>query len=261
MKTKTFNIDEDAQGVLKNSTLTQEGTTWKLVLPPGQLDRKLYVKVDKVLTAAGGKWNRAVRAHIFDRDPSEALNLATSSGKAVNLRQTFQSFYTPAPLAARMAALGNVRDKHVLEPSAGEGALVRAALDAGAKRVTWYEIDEVAAAKIPEAPNVAGGCFDFLCDILCDTIMRDAGPFDVVLMNPPFSGQQDINHVLGALSLLKRGGNLVAIMSPTAFTRTTKKTELFLDAISLHDYATTEIPSGTFEHTDVRTVLLSLTKS
>jgi hypothetical protein len=37
---------------------------------------------------------------------------------------------------------------------------------------------------------------------------------DKVLMNPPFSGNQDIQHVCHAINMLRPGGRLVAIMSP-----------------------------------------------
>ncbi|WMA00162.1 hypothetical protein [Enterobacter hormaechei] len=33
-----------------------------------QLDRSIYVKTNKVLEAAGGKWNRKEQAHIFTAD-------------------------------------------------------------------------------------------------------------------------------------------------------------------------------------------------
>ena len=35
-------------------------------LPPGQLDRKLYTAVNKVLADFGGKWNRKLQVHVFD---------------------------------------------------------------------------------------------------------------------------------------------------------------------------------------------------
>lgn len=43
----------------------------KLVLV-GQLDRKMYVAVNEVLVAAGGKWNRGQKAHLFE-DGAAAL--------------------------------------------------------------------------------------------------------------------------------------------------------------------------------------------
>ena len=54
-------IDDDVLAVLSRSTVVGSS----LVIPD-QLDRKLYVKTNKVLEAAGGKWNRKARAHVFD---------------------------------------------------------------------------------------------------------------------------------------------------------------------------------------------------
>jgi len=119
----TFKITEQVRDVLVRSSI--DATSVKL--PPEHLDRALYVAVDKVLKAAGGKWDRKAGAHLFDRDPREALGLAIETGEATNLKQQFQAFYTPAPLAARMAELADVKPGMlVLEPSAGMGALAEA---------------------------------------------------------------------------------------------------------------------------------------
>ncbi|ENU9769765.1 hypothetical protein ACE2DQ_004255 [Salmonella enterica] len=63
-----------------------------------QLDRSIYVKTNKVLEAAGGKWNRKEQAHIFTADAAERIeqiiltgtffSWPTSSTAAFMLRQT-----------------------------------------------------------------------------------------------------------------------------------------------------------------------------
>ena len=47
----------------------------------GQLDRKLYVEVNAALEALGGAWNRKAKAHIFDQDPSDALDQVLVDGE------------------------------------------------------------------------------------------------------------------------------------------------------------------------------------
>jgi len=46
-------------------------------------------------------------------------------------------------------------------------------------------------------------------------------------MNPPFERGQDMEHVTHAINLLAKRGKLVALMSPSAFTGSTKKHKAF----------------------------------
>lgn len=123
-------------------------------------------------------------------------------------------FSTPEPVAALVVGLADIRPGHsVLEPSAGSGAL----LDAMPGDVVYscfecnYSLCEVLELK---GHSVQRG--DFL---QADGI----GPFDRVIMNPPFEKLQDIDHVRHAFAMLKPGGRLVSVMSPGAFFRTNAK--------------------------------------
>ena len=46
-------------------------------------------------------------------------------------------------------------------------------------------------------------------------------------MNPPFENGRDIDHVTHALSLLKPGGRLVAIMSEGVFSVSSKRQSIY----------------------------------
>ena len=61
----------------------------------GQLDRKLYVEVNAALEALGGAWNRKAKAHLFEQDPSDALDQLTIQQDAT---------YLPAVAAAAAAS-------------------------------------------------------------------------------------------------------------------------------------------------------------
>lgn len=197
--------------VLRRSTV--DGAI--LRLPEGQLERDVYSQVDKVLKALGGKWDRRARGHLFAKPLGAELAAALESGVAVDRKKTLEQFFTPAALADRMVRLAGVRTgQHVLEPSAGGGALVRAAIAAGAI-VTAIEIDDALCAdRAAEGPH--GGVFVFNADFLAWS-PASPQPIDVVLMNPPFSGGKDVAHVRHAWSLLREGGELVAIMGEHAF--------------------------------------------
>ena len=91
----TFTISDAVRDILAQAIIDETSVT----LACGQLDRKLYEAVNKVLVAAGGKWNRKSGSHIFPRDPREALGLAVTTGVAINEQKARQTFYTPDWLA------------------------------------------------------------------------------------------------------------------------------------------------------------------
>ena len=95
---------------------------------PQQLDKKLYVQVNKALVGIGGKWNRKEKAHVFPSDPSELLG-RVQNGETINLKKEFQFFETPDELADRLVALAfdpGYQLGAILEPSAGQGAIIDA---------------------------------------------------------------------------------------------------------------------------------------
>ncbi|GBU18066.1 methyltransferase [Methylobacterium sp.] len=184
---------------------TCEGNALSLVAL-GQLDRKLYTDTNKVLEAAGGKWSRKAKAHLFDGDAAEAVEPIILTGEIVSRKVEFQQFYTPPDLAERViAAAGILPGMWVLEPSAGRGALAIPALVAGGQ-VDCVELNRANAEHLDEADRFDVVCCDFL------TVASER-QYDRVVMNPPFTRDQDIRHVEHALKFLAPGGRLVAIMS------------------------------------------------
>lgn len=189
----------------------------------GQLDRKDYVAVNEVLENLGGKWSRKDKAHVFPSDPSDALARVLESGQAPRPARTIEGYVpTPAELAD-----GVVYDyagvqrlpagARVLEPSAGDGALVRAVLAANPDVVvTAVEPNAERASLIGDDPRVT-----LVVDTMEAFSASTTERFDVVVMNPPFAmpGQPTvwIDHVKLAWELLAPGGRLVSIV-PSGFT-------------------------------------------
>jgi len=248
MQKHHINIDDETMDVLKRSTITQTSVT----LPPSQLERSLYTKVNKVLETAGGKWNKKEKAHVFQSDPKEALGMAIEKGAILDTKKATQAFYTPAALASIVVQHASVRGKTVLEPSAGEGALAMACSADGAKNVVCIEIDPKSATHlIKQGFNVQTGDF-----------MKQAPDvfFDRVVMNPPFTGGQDIEHVTHAFKFLKPGGRLVAITSPSWQTKQDRKSAAFRKLVEDHGRIAEEFSEGSFKEsgTNVRTLLVVL---
>ena len=184
----------------------------------GQLDRKEYMAVNKVLIAAGGKWNRGAKAHVFDCLAEDAISDIVLTGKVVDAKREFDFFETPDDLADKVIALADISANHlVLEPSAGHGQIAKRAATISSK-VDVIEIQRSSCDALADAliyRNVFN--HDFL-------LMDIEVEYDRIVMNPPFGKQADIKHVVKAVSLLKAGGRLVAIMSAGVVFRENKLT-------------------------------------
>jgi 16S rRNA G966 N2-methylase RsmD len=124
-------------------------------------------------------------------------------------------FPTPAKVIASMIeAVGGVDGKIVLEPSAGKGDIMQAALNAGADTVTAWEVVPQLARYCREHINAVHPQFSIVHD---DDFLSAAAPdghklVDVVLMNPPFEKQAAPVHVLHALGFINDSGKLCAVM-------------------------------------------------
>lgn len=244
-------IDEQTLAVL--STAKIEGTV--LLLTCGQLDRKRYEDVNKVLAALGGKWNRSAKGHVFPYDPTEQLDTVLLSGEVTTAKE-IGFFPTPSDLAADLVRRANIQPgDFVLEPSAGEGALAEEAVRyTNEKNIYLVEVDEQRALRLQQR---------FL-HVLCQDFLtwHGANAYDRIVMNPPFAKQQDIDHVLWAWGFLRPGGRLVSVMSAGTIFRENKKAVGFRDDV-LSPYGTWDpIPDGTFlvSGTGVRTILVTLDK-
>lgn len=107
----------------------------------------------------------------------------------------FQFYPTPRQLALRMWAMFKNRDfVRVLEPSAGDGALVKAGESAiGRYRHRDFKIDccEIDVTKHPSITEAGGRVIEL------DVMRLTSGNiYSHVIMNPPFA--QGVAHVLHA---------------------------------------------------------------
>lgn len=237
-----------AQDVLK--VLDAATIDGALLTLNGNLDRKLYVETNKVIEAAGGKWNRSKKAHVFEGNAIDAIEPIILTGEYARTKQDFGQFDTPELLAEQAVDIADVQaGMSVLEPSAGIGRIADAARQAGA-HVTCWEIDAKRAEKLAGyALNVG----DFLST-------SPNAVFDRVVMNPPFAKQDDIRHVLHAFKFLKPGGRLVAIMSKSVMFRDNKLTTDFRDFVDAHGGTMKALPEGAFKEsgTGVNTCIVTI---
>lgn len=242
-------LTPEVEAILRASTVNGN----VLVLPAGQLERKLYEAVNKVLVNCGGKWKRGT-GHVFPSDPMIKLGLALDKGVAVDEKKERQAFYTPAAVAARVVELAEVSGCKVLEPSCGGGALIAECLAQGAAFIHADEIDPETAAvtqkRFADTGKVIVTCQDFLAD-------RPQSVFDRCVMNPPYAKNAAFKHFVHALQFLKPDGLLVAVLPPLLPTN-----PRFLKATTGYNVKTEDVPEGAFKEsgTNIRTVIVKITR-
>lgn len=99
-------------------------------------------------------------------------------------------------------------------------------------------------------------------DFLSLTKPDDADLYDIVVMNPPFDRERDIDHVVHALDFLKPDGYLAAIMSAGTEFRDTKKSIAFRKLVEKMRGRFEDLPAGSFSTvgTNCNTLILRLWK-
>lgn len=263
MKIKTITIDADVEAVLRSAELDGNNLTLN-----GQLTSQMYKKVMKILEQIGFKWNRSAKCHIGEGDSADRFREALDVGKVVNEKQTYQFFATPSKIADRLVSLSGIGPgDRVLEPSAGRGAIIDAIW-----RCSKSEVPPVLFAVEIDPKNVK-----FLKDrnaeskdsSLCVTeqdFLDHTEQYDRIVMNPPFTCGQDIDHVRHAYNLLLPGGRLTSVMSPSWQHNDQRKARDFrewLDEMVNEGRAyMEELPAGTFSEsgTDIKTVIVTVQK-
>lgn len=250
-KTKTFKIPVTVLTILDRGHWDK----WVFKLADERLDRPLYVEVNKVLDAAGGKWNRKLGGHVFEGDGEDRLEQMILTGEYTRTKQDLGQFASPKAVVARLIELARiVPGMDVLEPSAGAGAIVRGIVEAGGIPHA-FEIDNLLRMKLEGSGlmqfPVARG--DFLT-------FEPGEPFaDRVVMNPPFAKLADIDHVMHAVKFLKPGGRLVSVMSAGIKFRSGRKAEAFQDFLVQRGAEIIVLPEGSFKEsgTGVNTLIVA----
>jgi len=214
-----------------------------LFLPPGQLDRNTYLAVNKCIKSIGGKWNRKAQGHVFEHDPTDALDNLVVTGETEDMKKKFQFFPTPRPLAEIVCDVAELKpDMKVLEPSAGKGDLADVIFER-CKNVDCYELNEEMGGYLRTKPYTLLAIGDFLQQ---GTPKMPA--YHRVIMNPPFSRQQDIDHIYHAFKFVKpKGGILVSLLSTSPFFRTNKKSVDFRDWLCDLNAEVFSVPAGAFK--------------
>ncbi len=175
------------------------------------------------------------------------------------------AFYrTPRKVIDEILEAGLGRKLHdkpnptVLEPSAGDGAIVRALLGY-TPNVTAIEVDpdryrQIAALQ-GRNPKLTAVCANFLGIPARPT-------FDLVVMNPPFVGTHYVAHVLHAYEFLEPRGTLYCVLPATAQYSEHGDHAKFQAWATKHKARFTDLPAESFKDsgTRIHTCYMTLTK-
>ena len=214
----------------------------------GRVDKYQRIMAMDITNAA--ELRSAMREYVAFRgkerkaDPVKEMEMAL-----VGQKVGVDFFPTPKRLAAQMAEdLELEPGMKVLEPSAGSGYLAEAVRDLleGNVDLTTVEMSHT-LGELLRAKGFNPEQMDFL------EFNEGKGEYDRIIMNPPFGGGADIDHVRHAYNLLKPGGKMVAIMSEGPFFRSGKKDQGFRDWLDEIGGESEKLPEGTFKESDVAT--------
>lgn len=246
MATKYIKVSEEAKDDLRAATIQN-----------GRLDLagqcKKYSELKKLFSEIGVVWNKKDKTHYLDSGAEEQIDFILNGGQIVDEKKTLQAFFTPESLAKRVVEIADVNNRDVLEPSAGEGALVKECIKQGAKYIKCEEINPKFADKLDglaintntQMTIVSG--FDFLNS-------KPNKYFERVVMNPPYDNNTWVKHIEHAWKHLAKNGKLVAVC-PNA-----RQNNLFLKFIKDKNYCIYDVESGAFksEGTNVNVMILEV---
>ncbi len=159
-----------------------------------------------------------------------------------NARNYNDFFPTPDDVTNRVMELADIQPgMKSLEPNAGMGHMAKKVQNAaGKEHVDLVEISPQLAEYLEAAGFGKIEQSDFLK-------FGKKNSYDKIVMNPPFSKDQDIDHVMHAYELLKPEGRVTAIMSNMAGIRSNKKNRAFSEWLDTVGAVVEDIEPGAFK--------------
>jgi len=200
--------------IINNDSRIEDNT---LVLTR-EIDSDEYKKVAQYLRNLGAKWDTSKYAHVFPNANFKAvIEIIKKTGELPKINP-HQLFPTPDHIIQEMIKSFAVQETlqkvkytdhkkiKILEPSAGTGAMVDAIFEAFGDTVEIHavEIDPINRKILAGKP----------CQLIGENFLEEEieHQYDLIVMNPPFKGQEYVKHVLKAQSLLLPSGKLFTIL-------------------------------------------------
>jgi len=205
----------------------------------------------------GGKWKGGkTQAFVFEQDPKELLD-KVCEGDNINLKKEFQFFETPEKIADKLVYYADIQNHDtVLEPSAGRGAIIKAIRKVSHVMPNCYELMELNRIMLMKTElhyRLLGE--DFLNN-------QDTSEFTKIVANPPFSKNQDIEHIYEMWNRLARGGRIVTVASTHWKNCDNRKEKKFREWLDENEAEIIGLESGEFKEsgTIVKSCIIILNK-
>ncbi|WP_299835491.1 zincin-like metallopeptidase domain-containing protein [uncultured Tenacibaculum sp.] len=166
--------------------------------------------------------------------------------------------FFPTPEKLTKEILNNFKiyeDDTILEPSAGIGSIAE---------VIRNEYPKNELTLIEKVDTLHEICVLKGFNCLNTNFINHSKKYDVIIMNPPFEKNQDIEHVMHAYSLLNDGGRLVAIMANNKENSSIKKRKEFSEFVNNNGWMIKNEPGSfksSFKPTGVNTITVYLEKT
>jgi hypothetical protein len=197
-----------------------------------------YDQVRKALLNAGASYKK--NSFVFPNDAQPYIERLMDGG-SVNIKKEFQFFATPAELANKMVELADVNNyQRILEPSAGQGAIIKAIREKCCINVDCCELMDINRAVLEKMEG---------CTVIAEDFLKVGrfGFYDRIIANPPFNKNQDIDHIKLMHKHLKEGGRIVTIASNSWRRGSQKKQVEFRSWLDDINAVVEDIEAGTFK--------------
>ena len=228
----------------------------RLELPREQLQH--YAKIKTLMTRAGAKYQKLGFTFPVGTDV-EKVKRDLIAGTEVNDKKKYQFFSTPDNEAKDLIEEADLQaGERWLEPSAGQAHIARLAAKISKDGVMAEFMPQ--NAKILREMDIAPV---FEGDFLTMDATMLGGTFDKIIANPPFTKNQDIDHLGHMTTLLSENGRVTCITSTHYQHASTLKCEAFRAWLSLVEAKVTPIKAGAFSEsgTNVATQRVTIDES
>lgn len=229
----------------------------------GEMTDEEYDKLKPTIEHLGGHWREKYKCFVFGTDIRTKLEECKKNGITISEKYLWQEktqfFPTPKSVAERVVELAEIEDGYfVLEPSAGQGGLVDC-IETNNPILCIEPLEENVKVLTQKGYVTAPMTFEqyYAAE------RKPADAYDRIIMNPPFSEQRDIKHLMMAYDMLEIGGILVAIISENALYYQTELSKNFNKFLVENNAMIEAVPPRAFAEsgTTIETIIVKIVKT
>lgn len=182
-----------------------------------------------------------------------------------NINQQLQFYNTPEATTKRLLELIDfkIENMEVLEPSAGQGSILKLLKEKyDNNNNNFYYCEYLDYNKQEIEKNIKG--VNFICNDFLKIREYTDKQFDLIVANPPFNKNQDVEHVTKMIEILKDGGVVISILSNSwRKKQNQKRIKEFLSLLNNYDVELIELNDGDFKSIglNIDTCILKIKKN